>query len=109
MRWSTSGSEAWERKLPNRALQSHGTGDGGQGLAAHSGAKLAASNMTSDGEAMETTRMRPEQRETDRKRRSYGENNRRHGSQLDSACKLSTSLTNILATWSASPKKEVAT
>ena len=56
--------------------------------------------VTSDGEATETTRMRPERRETDWKRRSYGENYRRHGSQLDSACKLSTSLTNILATWS---------
>ena len=92
--------EAWERKLPNQALRSHGTGDGGKGLVAHSGAMLAASNATSDGEATETTRMRPERRETDRKRRSYGENYRRHGSQLDSACKLSTSLTNILATWS---------
>ena len=49
-----------ERKLPNRALRSHGTGDGGKGLIAHSGAKLAASDATSDGEAMETTRMRPE-------------------------------------------------
>ena len=90
----------WERKLPNRVLQSHGTSDGGKGLVAHSGAKLVASNATSDGEAMEMTRMRLEQRETDRKRRSYGENYRRHGSQLDSACKLSASLTNILATWS---------
>ena len=52
--------DARERELPNRALQSHGTGDGGKGLVAHSGAKLAASNATSDGEAMETTRMRPE-------------------------------------------------
>ena len=81
-------------------LQSHGTGDGGKGLVAHSGAKLAASDVTSNREAMETTRMRPERRETDWKRRRYGENNGRHGSQLDSACKLSTSLTNILATWS---------
>ena len=99
-RWSTSGSEARERKLPKWALRSHGTSDGGKGLVAHSGAKLAASDTTSDGEATETTRMRPERRETDRKRRSYGENYGRLGSQLDSACKLSTSLTNILATWS---------
>ena len=92
--------DARERELPYRALRSHGTGDGGKGLVAHSGAKLAASDATSDGEAAETTRMRPERRETDRKRRNYGENYRRHGSQLDSACKLSTSLTDILATWS---------
>ena len=65
MRRSTSGLEARERELPNRVLWSHGTGGGGKRLVAHSGAKLVASNMTSDGEAMETTRMRPEQRETD--------------------------------------------
>ena len=74
MRWSTSGLEAWERKLPNRVLRSHGTGDGGKGLVAHLGAKLVASDATSDGEATETMRMKPERRETDRKRRSYGEN-----------------------------------
>ena len=78
--------EVRERKLPNRALRSHGTSNGGKGLVAHSGAKLAASDATSDGEAMEMTRMRPERRETDRKWKSYGENYRRHGSQLDSAC-----------------------
>ena len=78
--------EARERELPYRVLWSHGTGDGRKGLVAHSGAKLAVSNATSDGEAAETTRMRPEQRETDRKRRNYGENYRRHGSQLDSGC-----------------------
>ena len=60
MRWSTSGLEAQERKLPNQALQSHGTGDGGKGLIAHSGAKLAASDTTSSREVTETTRMRPE-------------------------------------------------
>ena len=81
-------------------LQSHGTSDDRRGLVAHLGAKLAASDATSNGEATGTTRMRPERREMDWKQRSYGENNRRHGSQLDSACKLSTSLTNILATWS---------
>ena len=59
--------EAQERELPYRALQSHGTGNGGKGLVAHSGAKLVASDTTSDGEATETTRMRLEQRETDRK------------------------------------------
>ena len=63
MRWSTSGLEAQERKLPNRALRSHGTGDGGKGLVAHSGAKLAVSDMTSSGEATETTGIRLEQRE----------------------------------------------
>ena len=66
--------EARERKLPNRALRSHGTGDGGKGLVAHLGAKLAAGDATSDREATEMTRMRPERRETDQKRRSYGEN-----------------------------------
>ena len=60
MRRSTSGLEAQERKLPNRPLQSHGTGNGGKGLVAHSGAKLAASDVTSGGEVTETTRMRPE-------------------------------------------------
>ena len=78
--------EERERELPNRALRSHGTGDGGKGLVAHSGAKLAVSDATSDREATETTGMRPEQRETDRKWRGYGENYRRHGSQLDSGC-----------------------
>ena len=67
MRWSTSGLEAWERKLPNRALWSHGTGNGGKGLVAHSGAKLVVSDVTSDGEATETMRMRPERRGTDQK------------------------------------------
>ena len=76
MRRSTSGLEARERKLPNRVLRSHGTGDGGKGLVAHSGAKLVASDANSNGEATETTRMKPEleRRETDQKRRSYGEN-----------------------------------
>ena len=60
MRRSTSGLEAWERKLPNLALQSHGTSDGRKGLIAHSGAKLVVSDATSDGEAMETMRMKPE-------------------------------------------------
>ena len=67
MRRSTSGLEAWERKLPNRALWSHGTGDSGKGLVAHSEAKLVASDVTSDGEATETMRMRPERRGTDQK------------------------------------------
>ena len=71
--------------MPYRALWSHGTGDGGKGLVAHSGAKLVASDATSDREATETTRMRPERKETDRKQKRYGENYRRHGSQLDSA------------------------
>ena len=44
----------------------HRTGDGGKGLVAHSEAKLAASDATSDREATETTRMRPERKETDR-------------------------------------------
>ena len=74
MRWSTSGLEAWERELPNRALWSCGTGNDRKGLIAHLGAKLAMSNATSGGEATETMRMRPERRETDQKRRSYGEN-----------------------------------
>ena len=60
MRWSTSGLEAWERKLPNWVLRSHGTGNSGKGLVAHSGAKLAASDMTSGGEATETTGIRLE-------------------------------------------------
>ena len=78
--------EARERELPYRALWSHGTGDDRKGLVAHSGAKLVASDATSDREAAETSRMRLERKETDRKRRSYGENYRRHGSQLDSGC-----------------------
>ena len=60
MRQSTSGLEAQERKLPNWALRSHGTGDSGKGLIAHLGAKLAASDMTSDGEVTETTGIRLE-------------------------------------------------
>ena len=60
MRWSTSGLEVWERKLPNQVLWSHGTGDGGKGLIAHLGAKLVVSSATSGREATETTRMRPE-------------------------------------------------
>ena len=56
----------------------------GEGLIAHLGAKLAASNTTSGGEATEMTRMRPERGGMDWKRRRYGENYRRHGSQLDS-------------------------
>ena len=56
-----------ERELPNRVFQSHGTGDSGKGLVAHSGAKLAAGDATSDREVTETTRMRPEQKEMDRK------------------------------------------
>ena len=48
MRRSTSGLEARERKLPNWVLRSHGTGDGREGLVAHSGAKLAVGDMTSD-------------------------------------------------------------
>jgi hypothetical protein len=67
MRRSTSGLEARERKLPNRALQLHRTSDSRKGLVAHSGAKLVASDVTSDGEAMETTRMRPERRGMDQK------------------------------------------
>jgi hypothetical protein len=86
--------------LPNQVLWSHRTGDGRKGLVAHLGTKLAASNATSGREATETTRMRLKRRETDWKQRRYGENYRRHVSQLDSGCKLSTSLTNILATWS---------
>ena len=78
--------EMQERKLPNRALRSHGTGDSGKGLVAHSGAKLAASDMTSDGEVTETMRLRPKRRGMDRKQRRYGENYRRHSSQLDSDC-----------------------
>ena len=74
MRRSTSGLEAWERKLPNQALWSHGTGDSGKGLIADLGAKLAVSDMTSNGEAMETMRMKLERRETDWKQRSYSEN-----------------------------------
>ena len=100
MRRSTSGLEVQERKSPNRVLRSHGTGDSGKGLVAHSEAKLAAGNVTSDREATKTTRMRLERREMDWKQRRYGENYRRHSSQLDFACKLSTLLTNILATWS---------
>ena len=50
MRRSTSGLEAWERKLPNWALQSHGTGDSRKGLVAHSGAKLAASDRDDENE-----------------------------------------------------------
>ena len=60
MRWSTSGLEARERKLPNRALWSHGTGNGGKGLVAHSGAKLVVSDMTSGREATETIGIRLE-------------------------------------------------
>ena len=60
MRQSTSGLEVRERKLPNRVLRSHETGDGGKGLIACSGAKLAAGDTTSDGEAMQMTRMRLE-------------------------------------------------
>ena len=60
MRQSTSGLEVRERKLPNRALQSHRTGNGGKGLIAHLGAKLAAGDATSDGEATEMTRMKLE-------------------------------------------------
>ena len=60
MRRSTSGLEAWERKLPNWVLRSHGTSDSGEGLVAHSGAKLAAGDMTSDGEVTETTGIRLE-------------------------------------------------
>jgi hypothetical protein len=67
MRRSTSGLEVRERELPNWVLWSHGTGGGRKGLVAHSGAKLVVSDMTSDGEATETMRMRPEQRETDQK------------------------------------------
>ena len=74
MRQSNSGLEAWERELPNWVFRSHGTGDGGEGLVAHLGAKLAVGDATSNGGATEMTRMRPEQRETDRKQRSYGEN-----------------------------------
>ena len=55
-------------------LWSHRTGDGRKGLIAHSGAKLVTSNATSSGEATETTRKRLERRETDQKRRGYGEN-----------------------------------
>ena len=68
--------------MPNRVLRSHRTGDGRKGFIAHSGAKLAMS----DGEATETMRMRLERREMDRKQKRYGENYRRHGSQLDSDC-----------------------
>ena len=60
MRWSTSGLEAWERKLPNWVLRSHGTGNSGKGLVAHLEAKLAASDATSGGEATETTGIRLE-------------------------------------------------
>ena len=60
MRQSTSGLEAQEKKLPNRALWSHRTSNSGKGLIAHLEAKLAVSDMTSDGEATETMRMRPE-------------------------------------------------
>ena len=74
MRQSTSGLEAQERKLPNWALWSHGTGSSGKGLIAHLEAKLVASDMTSNGEATETMRMRPERREKDQKQRRYGEN-----------------------------------
>jgi hypothetical protein len=57
MRWSTSGLEVQGRKLPNRVLWSHGTGDSGKGLIAHLGAKLVASDVTSGGEATETIRI----------------------------------------------------
>ena len=60
MRRSTSGLEAQERKSPNRVLRSHRTGDGGKGLVAHSEAKLAVGNVTSDREATKTMRMRLE-------------------------------------------------
>ena len=60
MRWSTSGLEAWERKLPNWVLRTHGTGNSRKGLVAHSGAKLVASDMTSGGEATEMTGIRLE-------------------------------------------------
>ena len=65
MRWRTSGLEAWERKLPNWVLRSHGTGNGRKGLIACLGAKLAASDVTSDGEVVEIMRMRLERREMD--------------------------------------------
>ena len=60
MRQGTSGLEAWERELPNWVLQSHGTGDGGKGLIAQSGAQLVVSDITSDRGAVETkgTRLR---------------------------------------------------
>jgi hypothetical protein len=74
MRQSTSGFEAQESGLPNWAFWLHGTGDGRKGLIAHSGAKLAVGDATCDGEAMETTRMRPGQREMDRKQRRCDEN-----------------------------------
>ena len=74
MRQSTSGLEAWEKELPNRAFQSHGTGNSGKGLLAHSGALLAAGDVTSDGAVVETMGMRPERREMDGKQRRYGEN-----------------------------------
>ena len=60
MRWSTSGLEAQEKKLPNQVLWSHRTGDSRKGLVAHLGAKLVASNMTSGGEATEMTGIRLE-------------------------------------------------
>ena len=74
MRWSTSGLEVQKRELPNQVLQSHRTSDSRKGLVAHSGAKLVVSNMTSDREVTEIMRMRSEQRETNWKQRSYGEN-----------------------------------
>ena len=60
MRWSTFGLEARERKLPNWALWSHGTGNGGKGLVAHSGAKLVVSDITSGREVTETIGIRLE-------------------------------------------------
>jgi hypothetical protein len=74
LRWSTSGLEVQERELPNQALRSHGTSNGRKGLLAHLGAQLAASDETSDGEAIEMTGMKLERRETDWKRRRYDEN-----------------------------------
>ena len=53
-----------ESGLPNRAFWSHGTGNGGKGLIAHSGAKLAAGDATSDGDDKNETGMKGNGSET---------------------------------------------
>ena len=60
LRQSTSGFEAWERELPNRVFQSHGTGNGGKGFLHSLGSLLVAGNAASNGAAMEIAEMKLE-------------------------------------------------
>ena len=48
LRQNTSGLEVQERGLPNQALQSHGTGNGGKGLLSSLGSFTSVSNVTSN-------------------------------------------------------------